>query len=161
MTGAGAEISACGRYRTLLWRRWGGGGVLAAVLLNPSTADADRDDPTLRAVMARARAAGLGGVTVANLFTLRSPDPRALKAATDPLGPGADAAIDRAASGAALVLCGWGAGGALMGRGAAVAARLAAGSVPVVHLGLTKGGQPRHPLYVGRAVPMRPWGGGA
>lgn len=154
---AGAELSACGRYRLLLWRRWGDGGVLAAVLLNPSTADADRDDPTLRAVTARARAAGLGAVRVANLFTLRSADPQALRAAEDPVGPGADAAIDRAVEGAALVLCGWGAGGALAGRGAAVAARLAAADLPLVHLGLTRGGQPRHPLYVPQAVPMRDW----
>ena len=131
--------------------------MLAAVLLNPSTADAAQDDPTLRAVMARARAAGLDGVRVANLFTLRSPDPRALARVADPVGPGADAAIDRAVTGAALVLCGWGAGGRLMGRGAAVAARLAAAGVPLAHLGLTQGGEPRHPLYIRRDMPMQRW----
>lgn len=157
MIAAGAEISACGRYRRLLWRAWGGGGVLAAVLLNPSTADASRDDPTLRKLMARARAAGLGAVRVANLFTWRSPDPRALRQAPDPVGPGANAAIDDVVAGAAVVLCGWGAGGQLQGRGAAVAARLAAAGAPLVHLGLTRGGEPRHPLYVAQAEPMREW----
>ncbi|MFN4156897.1 MAG: DUF1643 domain-containing protein [Gemmobacter sp.] len=152
----GAVMSACGRYRLRLWRRWGGGARMAFVLLNPSVANGVADDPTLRACVARAQAAGFGGVEVVNLFGWRSADPRALRGVADPVGPGTDGAVDAAVRGAGMVVCGWGNGGALLGRGEAVAARLRGAGVVLHHLGLTKGGAPRHPLYVARAAgPVR------
>jgi hypothetical protein len=131
------------------------------VLLNPSVADAERDDPTLRACIAFARCAGLDGLEVVNLFARRATDPRVLRQVADPIGPGADAAIDRAARDACMVVCGWGVHGAFLGRGAAVAARLRGMGIALHHLGLTKGGAPRHPLYVARSTAPQVWEGGA
>jgi hypothetical protein len=131
---------------------------MACILLNPSVADEAADDPTLARCTDRAQAMGFGGLTVVNLFALVSPDPRALRAAPDPVGPGADAALEAVAG---FVLCGWGNHGRLAGRGEAVAARLRARGVALHNLGLTRHGQPRHPLYVAGAVAPRVWEGHA
>ena len=149
-----AWYSECGLYRYRLLRRWGAGAALTAVLLNPSTATEAEDDPTLARLARRARAAGFAGVMVLNLFALRSPDPAALRRAADPAGPGNAGAL------AALrgpVLCGWGNGGLAAGRAFAAAARAA--GVRLMHLGLTRAGAPRHPLYVPAGRPMEGWDG--
>lgn len=156
-----AAVSPCGTWRWSLTRDWDGtGGTaagrrLAAILLNPSTADAGADDPTLRRLLGFARAWGFGGLVLVNLFALRATDPRALRLAPDPLGPRGEAAIDDAVPGAAMVLCAWGNGGAA--RGAAVAARLRAGGAVLWHLGLTAQGAPRHPLYAPRSARPCRW----
>lgn len=151
-----ARISACGTWRYALVREWGAGPGLTAVLLNPSTADATRDDATLVRMIGRTRAAGFGRLVVANLFALRATDPGMLRQAADPVGPENDAAILAAAEEAAMVLCGWGVHGRLCGRADAVEAMLRARGHGLWHLGLTQGGAPRHPLYVaGAAVPQR------
>lgn len=155
-----ARISPCGTWRFGLMREWGPGPALAAVLLNPSTADGARDDATLVRMLGRAQAAGFGRLVVVNLFALRATDPAALRGAADPVGPGNDAAILAAAEGAAMVLCGWGILGRLHGRGAAVEAMLRAKGHGLWHLGLTKGGAPRHPLYVAGAVTPQRWEAG-
>lgn len=159
-TEGSAWISDCGTWRYALSRDWGTGPCLAAVLLNPSTADAGQDDATLVRMIGRARAGGFGRLVVANLFALRATDPSALRRAADPVGPGNDAAILAVAEGAAMVLCGWGVHGHLGGRGAAVVAMLRARGHGLWHLGLTQGGAPRHPLYVAGAVAPQRWEAG-
>ncbi|QYK43438.1 MAG: DUF1643 domain-containing protein [Paracoccaceae bacterium] len=129
---------------------------MVLVMLNPSVADAARDDPTIARGIARARGLGFGRLVVVNLFGLVSPDPAALRRATDPVGSGNDAALEMATAGAGLVICAWGNHGALAGRAARVTERLRARGVALHHLGLTRSGQPRHPLYVaGRVAPQR------
>jgi hypothetical protein len=144
-----AVYSACTRYRTALTRIWDPSlRRIAFVLLNPSTATEVQNDPTVERCERRARALGYGGFRVANIFALRSTDPRALYADSDPVGPGNDAAIVEAALWSDLVLCGWGRHGALGDRGAQVAELLVRTGRPLWHLGQTKAGAPRHPLYV-------------
>ncbi len=143
----GATFSEDRRYRYSLWRIWDGPAcdALAFIGLNPSTADESIDDPTIRRCMAFARRMGCGGIFMLNLFAYRSTDPKALTQVDDPVGPDNDFAIRRY-SGMHYVwtVAAWGAGGALQGRDKAVL-----GMVDEVYcLGLTKGGQPRHPLYV-------------
>ncbi|KAB2885346.1 MAG: DUF1643 domain-containing protein [Albidovulum sp.] len=152
-----ARWSPCGAYRYLLERAWGEGGTLLYILLNPSTATEAENDPTVARCDRRARALGYGGFAVANLFAWRATRPADLRHAADPVGPENDAALMEAVAGASAVLCGWGAHGALLGRGPAVAARLRTADVAVCHLGLTRDGQPRHPLYVAYAVAPQPW----
>lgn len=154
----GAVLSGCGRYRYVLWRDWADGPKALFILLNPSTADAGQDDPTLRRVMGFARAAGHGGVRVVNLFALRATDPRALHNSPDPIGPENDRHLTeqlRACDGA--VICAWGAQGGYRGRDAQVLARLAGAGVPLWHLGLTAGGKPRHPLYLPATIRPQRW----
>jgi hypothetical protein len=157
-----ARFSRDRRYRYELWRRWADGpAVCNFLLLNPSTADARSDDPTVARCRRRARAWGFDAVVITNLFALRSTDPRALRSATDPVGPANDAALLSVARSAALVVCGWGVLGAYLGRSSAVLALLAHAGVPAFCLGRTASGAPRHPLYLPYALSPRPLEPGA
>lgn len=149
VTTAWADISECGRYRYALGRHLGmlGGGRLVFVMLNPSTADAEHDDPTLRRCIGFAKAWGYGELVVCNLFALRATDPAGLRTAEDPIGPDNDVAIAHWTQRAQRVVCAWGTLGALQGRDATVLAALRA-TRPVYALGFTRDGHPRHPLYV-------------
>lgn len=147
-----AVFSPCRTYRYVLRRPVGlGGGTCLFVMLNPSTADETVNDPTIRRCMGFARDWGYGLLLVANLFALRSTDPRALYAAEDPVGPENDRHILAAASEAGVVVCAWGNHGAHLDRGRAVASLLKGEGVEARCLGVTGTGQPRHPLYIPKA----------
>ena len=154
-----AEFSECGSYRYLLTREWGPAKPLVAVMLNPSTADAEEDDPTIRRLCGFAEDNGCGGVRVLNLFAFRATDPEAMRVASDPVGPRNDSVIARelvaAASTRMPVLAAWGAHRWVEGRDMAVWRM-----VPGVQwrcLGTTKDGHPKHPLYVPKSQPFLPW----
>lgn len=153
---AGAVFDASRRYRYHLWRRWAERGPLVAfVMLNPSTADARHDDPTIRRCSGFARAWGFAAMTVVNLFALRATDPARLRRARDPVGGGNDGHILAAAGTCDGLVLAWGNCGGLRGRDRAVLALLA-GHRPDC-LGLTRAGQPRHPLYLPGAICRRPF----
>lgn len=150
-----ALVSECGAYRYWLKRQWELlRRPLPIIMLNPSTADAEIDDPTIRRCMAFARREGYGGIFVVNLYALRATDPKALATASDPIGPAnahwLSQAISHAAGGD--VLCAWGAHGGDAGRRVA---QLCGGVGKC--LGKTKEGHPRHPLYVRSDQPLEPF----
>src|SRR3954453_788312 len=106
-----AVISACGRYRYLLTRQVGPGTRTAVfIMLNPSTADATDDDPTIRRCIGFARQWGCGRLAVLNLFALRATDPAWMKQADNPVGPENRDWFDRTfpASHDGPVVCAWG-----------------------------------------------------
>ena len=88
-----ADISDCGAYRYRLTREWSDKPLLPFVMLNPSDANAEIDDPTIRRCMGFARAWGYGGIVVGNLYAFRTPYPETLWKAPDPYGPLNDAAL--------------------------------------------------------------------
>lgn len=139
-------------YRYLLEHRWGSVAPMVLVMLNPSTADATRDDPTMRRALRFARREGCGGLIVVNLFALRATDPAALSAHPDPVGPDNDQILCAAVGRGGPVVAAWGAHGTLHGRDRAVSRLLA--PVRLRCLGLTAGGQPRHPLYLPATAPL-------
>jgi hypothetical protein len=149
-------------YRYDLRRIWGEPGfrVVNFIMLNPSTADATKNDPTITRCVDFARRWGFGGLTVTNLFALRSTDPKKLRKAADPVGPLNDEFLLRWALSADRVVCAWGAHLWALRRGKEVLARLrAAGVVPHLIGFPTKGGHPPHPLYLpgyARLQPMEP-----
>ncbi len=149
---AGAVISGCGRYRYSLTRRWGTGAPMLFVMLNPSTANAMEDDPTIRRCVNFARADGHPAIEVVNLFAFRATDPKALACVRDDLadlvGPENDLRILRARDRAGAIVCAWGASvpRSLRPRVSHVTDLLL--SRVCFCLGLTKGGDPRHPRYV-------------
>jgi hypothetical protein len=150
---SGAVISPCRRYRFALWRRWNCGPQVLFVLLNPSTADETADDPTVRRCLGFARSWGFAALAVGNLFALRSTSPAELSACVDPVGPDNDRWLLRLSDESALVVAAWGNYGRLLGRGHAVSNLL-----PDLHiLGLTRRGEPRHPLYSRSSVVPDPW----
>jgi hypothetical protein len=157
MTDGGARID--GAYRYSLWRRVGRSPRrVLFVMLNPSTADAKDDDPTIRRCIGFARAWGYGELEVCNLFAYRTPHPRVLLAARDPVGPENDAWLARAAGRASRVVAAWGVVGMRSAR-AEVVMEILRGA-RVVCLGRTRGGAPRHPLYVAGGTRVRRFANG-
>ena len=153
-----ARYSSCERYRYDLTRVWAPEGRrLLYVMLNPSKATEVANDPTVERCERRARALGFGGFRVSNIFAWRETDPALLKQAVAPVGEENDAVLREGAAWADVVLCAWGAHGDHLGRGHEVEALLRATGRPLVHLGLTKAGHPRHPLYIGYKVQPAPW----
>jgi hypothetical protein len=151
---SGAAFSRCRRYRYALWRNWGNGGRrVLFVGLNPSTADARTDDPTMRRCRGFAKAWGFDGMLVGNLFAWRATRPRDLWRSADPVGPRNDRWLVRLAAAADLVVACWGNGGRRLDRDAAFAARHAA-----LHcMQVNADGTPTHPLYLPAGLTPRPW----
>jgi len=152
-----AVFSDCETYRYALTRVWDADlPRLAWVMLNPSTADELRNDPTIARCEARTRAMGCGAYRIVNLYAFRAPYPRDLRTAADPVGPENNEALQAAAAWARRVVCGWGAHAAADRAQEALALFRRAGAEPL-HLGLTKAGQPRHPLHLAYAVAPQPF----
>lgn len=172
----GAAID--GEFRYWLWRDWSGRqheydawgplkfGVLW-VMLNPSTADHQADDPTIRKCIGFTKRLGHESFAVTNLFALRSKDPEALRTAhllnQDIIGPRNDSLIAMFAERASVIICAW---GAYAGLGNEMGIRirelrklLEGGTAPRLALGFTKAGAPRHPLMMPyyAATELKPW----
>ncbi|TMV04840.1 DUF1643 domain-containing protein [Ruegeria sediminis] len=144
-----AVYSDCKRYRYSLTRVWEPQGRKALfVMLNPSTATEVQNDPTVERCERRARALGFGAFQVTNIFAWRETDPRKMRASADPVGPENDMAILNGVSWADQVIAAWGTHGAHLNRGPAVERLLRGTGQALFHLGLTKAGHPRHPLYI-------------
>lgn len=152
-----AVYSPCERYRYALTRVWGTGPRVLFVMLNPSTATEVQNDPTVERCERRARALGYGGFRVCNIFAWRDTDPRAMRAAADPVGPANDAAIRDGALWADAIVCAWGTHGAHLDRGRQVETLLRATGRTLTHLGLSKDGHPKHPLYIAYSQQPETW----
>ena len=144
---SGAVFSPCRRWRYLLWRRWDAAKPVANFLmLNPSTADELKLDPSCTRARLYAERWGFGALIVTNLFGWRATDPQEMKAVRDPVGRGNDRAIVRAAREAAIVVCAWGNHGAHLDRSQKV--RKLLGGIPLHALRMNSSGEPAHPLYL-------------
>ncbi|WP_298676952.1 DUF1643 domain-containing protein [uncultured Lentibacter sp.] len=153
-----AVYSDCERYRYLLTRIWEPEGRRALfIMLNPSTATEVQNDPTVERCERRARALGFGGFRVANIFAWRDTDPKNMRAADAPVGAQNDAQIVESCDWADQIIAAWGAHGDHLGRGAAMETILRKTGRPVFHLGLTKAGHPKHPLYISYAQQPQRW----
>lgn len=149
----GAIFSPCNKYRYKLWRIWGKGEVVAFVGLNPSTADENEDDPTVRRCINFAKTWGFDGLIMLNIFGYRSTDPNGLKAVDDPIGPGNDQALIDGSKQAGITIAAWGSHGGYLDRG-----RKALKFLTDLHyLKLTQGGFPNHPLYLKADLKPIPW----
>lgn len=139
-----------GAYRYSLTRVWDEARpTLTFVLLNPSTADDQNLDRTLTRCLNFAKRDGFGSMLILNLYAFRSPYPRVMKAAKDPIGPHNDEVLSTATG---TVVAGW--GNHATPQRVAHALTL----LPALHvLGLNVGGQPTHPLYVGGDAPLIEW----
>lgn len=154
---SGACFDPTGTYRYSLWRSWNDHAPrLAFVMLNPSTADAQVNDATIRRCISFAQVWGYGYLEVVNLFGLRTPHPSELRAVSDPVGAECDAYILDAMAGADQIILGWGNWGSLYNRDQAVLDLLAT-HANVYCLGRNQSGQPRHPLYLKRDIQPIPY----
>lgn len=149
-----AHISDCGQFRYMLIRRWKPGMLLTFIMLNPSTADADEDDATIRKCVGFADRFGFGGIIVVNLFAYRATDPKDLKKAGFPIGDLNDDAILAAVSAAGEVVCAWGVNANRTARPAQVCKMLAEYGARPKCLDITDAGWPSHPLMLSYDRPL-------
>ncbi len=141
----GATFSTCRKYRFTLTRIWGDAPYCMFIGLNPSTADETLDDPTIRRCIRFARDWGYGGLVMCNVFGYRSTCPKGLLRVGDPIGTCNDLEVFSAAKDCAMIVAAWGANDLAQ----IPAPKLASFLNRDLHcLGKTKGGFPRHPLYV-------------
>ena len=161
-TGDGRRSSAlysnCETYRYALTRTWDASGRrLLYIMLNPSRATERQNDPTIERCERRARALGYGAFRACNLFALRETDPANLKRHDAPEGPDNDLVLLDSCLWGDAILCAWGVHGVHRGRADHIEAMLRATKEPLLSLGLTRQGHPRHPLYVSYATRPEPW----
>jgi len=157
-----AKISECGRYRYSLSRMWEPSkGVVLFCMLNPSTADGMKDDPTIRKCIGFAQRWDFGGLWVVNLFAFRATDPQELKRAqklgVDIIGPKNSDALTEAAQGADRVVLAWGAHAVSWKPYAEKVTTLFREARPEFTpwcLGVSGEGLPRHPLMLAYSTPM-------
>lgn len=159
MQETGAEFSTCEKYRYALWRIWGNSlfgnshALVNFVMLNPSTADASLDDPTIRRCIGYAKSWGYSGVYVTNLFAYRATDPKEMLAASDPIGEENDVWIKEVSRICNLTVAAWGTMGEHLQRAAKIKEML-----PDLHyLKLSKEGHPCHPLYLPKGLQASPF----
>jgi hypothetical protein len=163
----GAHISPCGRWRWSLTRAWRPGCGMMIVMLNPSTADGEQDDPTIRRCIHFVTREGFGGFHVVNLLPWRETDPAVMwrRLVSEPPKVRMEAAQLNAEAWhrAAMmthgpILCAWGADPSAASYAHQFVEQARAWpDRPLVCLGATKSGAPRHPLYVRGDAPLIPW----
>lgn len=157
---SGAVFDKTRLYRYRLWRHWNPvDGFVLWVALNPSTADAVDDDPTVTRMMGFAHAWGYGGLELINLFALRSTSPLVLYSHPNPIGPDNDIHILDQVGKASRIIAAWGNHGALRQRSAHVVRLVAATGRTLECLGVNeRTKQPRHPLYLRGDLQPVPYG---
>lgn len=145
-----AGISSCERYRFALGRHWDREkGFVLFIMLNPSTADANVDDPTIRRCMNFAKSWGYGGIEVCNLFDWRATDPKHLRnKLAIAKSEKNDVAIRCRLVTASMVIAAWGAVPWAEGHIAEVFQTVFDDELRWHCLGFTKEDYPKHPLYV-------------
>ncbi|VVE54145.1 DUF1643 domain-containing protein [Pandoraea terrigena] len=155
-----AIISPCGQYRYTLTRdahdAFATRGPALFIMLNPSTADAILDDPTIRRCRGFARTWDCDGIVVANLYAMRATNPDELWKHPDPVGPLNDQYLRELAAKHETVVCAWGTN-ARPERAQAVREIFSRRHHQLMCLGVTKDGSPRHPLYVRGDQPLIEW----
>lgn len=145
---ATAVLSEDKKYRYQLARQWAKKGkTIAFICLNPSTADASTDDPTVRRCIRYAKNCGGARLLLGNLFGYRATDPRELKRVADPIGKENDMWLSKIADISDVIIAAWGLHGTFCQRDVEVLSKFN-GKLSVLHL--TKDGYPSHPLYLPR-----------
>lgn len=153
----GAVFSSCGKFRYLLVREWSTVYPwVTFVMLNPSTADASKDDATIRKCIAFAKHWGFGGIKVVNLFAFRATKPADLKRAGYPVGPTNVPTLAAVFAEHANIICAWGANGRGHPQAATVLGMIRGAGRRPEAIRTLKDGVPEHPLYIPLSTP-RVW----
>ncbi|RYF78888.1 MAG: DUF1643 domain-containing protein [Cytophagaceae bacterium] len=150
----GAYITECGTYRYTLWRIWDSSKPMIMFIgLNPSTADAELDDPTIRRCIRFATDWEYGGFFMLNLFAFRATDPGDMKKANDPVGLVNNYCLIDIGSRCKDVVFVWGEHGSHRGRDKQVIAMFPNAWC----MGKNKSGRPKHPLYLRSDTRLEPY----
>ncbi len=158
MTERDAVLSPDGRYRYTLVRRWGPGLPLVVTMLNPSTADATQDDPTIRRCLGFAKRLGFRALKVTNLYAYRATDPADLwRTHWDIEGPHNRLHLRQTLFESEAIICAWGAGNRYPGTVGWFLDCADAMGRRLLCWGTTADGSPRHPLYLPRDAELGPF----
>jgi hypothetical protein len=143
----GAVFSRCRRYRYSLHRTWDAGDdrYVNFIGLNPSTADEDLDDPTIKKCMKFALSWGYGGIVMTNIFAWRDTSPAEMKKAVEPIGEVNDRCLISIARDASLVIAAWSQHGSFKNRSQDVRKLLNNFPLHILKMGAS---EPWHPLYL-------------
>lgn len=153
----GAVFSKCKQYRYDLWRLWEKEkGIITFIMLNPSTADEKKNDPTVERCQRFAKLWNFGGMYVCNIFAYRTPYPKILLKFERPIGPRNNSMILKRSKEALKVVCAWGNHGMHLDRGNKLLKILKKEGIKPHTFGLTQTGQPRHPLYLPKTATTSP-----
>lgn len=165
--GGPAVFSECRRYRYRLERDLADGGIfdrclpgkiVCFIMLNPSTADEQLNDPTVRRCIGYAMDWGAARLIVGNAFAIRGTDPAIISATEDPVGPDNDAHLLRMAREAinsgGIIVVAWGNHGLHRCRSKAIVGLMTSHKTPLFALDWTSSGMPCHPLYL--SAKLRP-----
>lgn len=150
-----ATLSECSGYRYELSRGWCQ-NPLIFLMLNPSTADHNIDDPTIRRCMSFAEQNGYDGIMVLNLYALRATDPKQLWCSLDPVGENNDFYLHKYARQYGSFLCAWGKN-AKRDRVSQVVDILKSYNANLYCLGVNKDNSPKHPLYLAKNSKIIKW----
>lgn len=157
-----AVFSPCASYRYRLERRISlFGPTVAVIMVNPSVADAELDDPTIRRVVGFAKKHAWGRVIVGNVFARRSADVRMLRNVRDPVGPHNLEHLRSIFEESQAALFAWGSLAKLppplreVWRQVWDSAESA--GLPIYCLGLARDGHPRHPLMLSYSAELATW----
>jgi hypothetical protein len=154
-----AVISDCGSYRYLLRRTWDHDKPRCLfIMLNPSTADAEIDDATIRSCIRLSKGFGYGSFEVINLFGLRATDPAELAKAEDPIGPMNERIGAAAIIRCDVAICAWGAHPMAQRHGQNIVGLVRSYRPAAYCLGKTKAGAPKHPLYIKSGTALETYG---
>jgi hypothetical protein len=146
-----AVISPCGLFRNSLTRTWDEAlPVLPVVMVNPSKADHQVNDPTVLRLVAFARRWGYGGILIENLNEYRSSHPFELETAADPVGPETDRHLRALVERGGEILVAWGNNGTFRDRDKSFLQMARAAGTRLICLGTTGAGHPKHPLARGK-----------
>ena len=145
----GAKLSTDQKHRFSLFRIWDSKKPTVLFIgLNPSTADALSDDPTIRRCIRFAQDWGFGGFYMVNLFSLRATQPADMLASNDETRVENDLEILKRVESSGLIVCAWGTNGGHRGRDRTVVKWLADRGYWLFCLERTQDGYPKHPLYI-------------
>lgn len=156
---SGAKFSECDRYRYQLWRDWSSDpppdgrddwelSTAVFIGLNPSTADAVKNDATVTRCIAHAKRWNCYRMFMMNLFAWRATDPKEMKAQGSPIGPENDFWLLETIRASQIVVACWGNHGSHMQRSGEVKVMLRNAGVSVKCFAVNGTGEPKHPLYV-------------
>lgn len=148
-----SEDDLAASYRYALWRIWDPTKPKwLFVLLNPSTADHEENDDTIKRLMKRAKTGGSGGVVVANAGAIRETDSDAACLHEDPMGPHNEAWLRALIPTCDFYIVGYGMKARRFGGDTLVKRVFADAGVTVHALRLCQDGTPEHPLYLAYAL---------
>lgn len=154
-----ATISSCGKYRYRLSRVWDfEGETVCFIGLNPSTADASNDDPTIRRCINYAKSWGYGGIVMVNLFCFRATNPKDMKAqGFNAKGRDSNEFLIESSTYSAITIAAWGTQGNFLGRDKQVKDLIKSSLNELHYLKLTKDNHPSHPLYLKKDLKPQKW----